>query len=150
MSAMTDTGGTVYLAISGNVTSFQMSNVTISINQSANSTIMSFTVTGASGTTGFSNITIQKSAVLYGTTPTIYIDNQPAQNQGYVQDRNNYYVWYSTHFSTHRVTMQFAVPITLSAKSFEPLLAIGIIVPEIVLIYTVIVVRNLRRKPDMT
>jgi hypothetical protein len=126
-----------------------MSKVTIAKNQSVTTTTVSFTVTGESGTTGFSNITIPKSAVLYGTTPTIYIDNQPAQNQGYLQDRNNYYVWYSTHFSTHEVTMQFAVPITLPAKSFEPLLAIGMIVPEIILIYTVIVVRRLRRKPDM-
>jgi hypothetical protein len=31
--------------------------------------MVSFTVTGESGTTGFSNITIPKSAVPYGTTP---------------------------------------------------------------------------------
>ena len=39
-----------------------------------------------SGTIGFSNITIPISAVPYGTTPTIYIDSQPAQNQGYTQE----------------------------------------------------------------
>ena len=63
-----------------------MSNVTIATNQSAKTTTVSFTVTGESGTTGFGNITIPKSAVPYGTTPTIYIDGQPAQNQGYTQD----------------------------------------------------------------
>ncbi len=105
--ATTDNGSTVYLAISGNITNSQMSNITITTNQSATSTTVSFTVTGPSGTTGFSNITIPKTALTYGTTPTIYIDNQPAQNQGYTQDTNNYYVWYTTHFSTHKISIVF-------------------------------------------
>jgi hypothetical protein len=75
---------------------------------------VSFTVTGQSGTTGFGNITIPKSAVPYGTTPTINIDGQPASNQGYTQDSNNYYVWYTTHFSTHEVSIVF------TAKSSIP------------------------------
>ena len=75
--ATTDTGATIDLAISGNVTSSQMSNVTITTNQSTTSTIVSFTLTGQNGTTGFSNITIPINAVPYGTTPTIYIDGQP-------------------------------------------------------------------------
>ena len=94
--ATTSNGATVDLAISGNITSSQMSNATIATNQSANTTTVSFTVTGESGTTGFGNITIPISAVPYGTTPTIYIDGQPAQTQGYTQDSNNYYVWYTT------------------------------------------------------
>ena len=105
--ATTDNGSTVNLTITGNVTSSQMSNVTITTNQSANTTILSFTVTGENGTTGFSNITVPISAVPYGTTPTIYIDGQPAQNQGYTQDSNNYYVWYTTHFSTHQISIIF-------------------------------------------
>jgi hypothetical protein len=44
----------------------------------------------------------------YGTTPTIYIDNKPASNQGFTQDANNYYVWYLTYFSTHKVSIVFA------------------------------------------
>ena len=71
-------GSTVDLAINGNITSSQISNVTISTNQSAATTIVSFTVTGQNGNTGFSNITIPINAVPYGTTPTIYVDGQPA------------------------------------------------------------------------
>jgi hypothetical protein len=92
-----------------------MSNVTITTNPSAKTTTVSFTVTGESGTTGFSNITIPKSAVPYGTTPTIYIDGQTAQDQGYTQDSNNYYVWYTTHFSTHTISIVFTT--TLSPTS---------------------------------
>jgi hypothetical protein len=84
---------------------------------------VSFTVTGASGTTGFGNVTIPKSAVPYGTTPTIYIDGQPASNQGYTQDSNNYYVWYTTHFSTHQISIVF------TAKSSIPEFPSSVILP---------------------
>jgi hypothetical protein len=68
---------------------------------------VSFIITEPSGTVGFSNITIPKSAVPYGSTPTIYIDGQQASNQDYTQDSNNYYVWYTTSFSTHKVSIVF-------------------------------------------
>jgi hypothetical protein len=105
--AKTSDGATVELAISGNITSAQMSNITIATNQSARTTTVSFTLTGKSGTTGFSNITIPKGSVTYGTKPTIYIDNQMCQDQGYTEDNHNYYVWYMTHFSTHEVSIVF-------------------------------------------
>jgi hypothetical protein len=107
VAATTGSDAIIDLAISGNVTSSQISNVTIATNQFATSTTVSFTVTGESGTTGFSNITIPKSAVSYGTTPIIYIDSQPAKDQGYTQDSNNYYVWYTTTFSTHKISIVF-------------------------------------------
>jgi hypothetical protein len=71
-------------------------------------------LTGQSGTVGFSNVTIPKSAVPYGTTPVIYIDNLPAQNQSYTQDANNYYISYTTHFSTHQIFIVFTTPSTHS------------------------------------
>lgn len=74
-------------------------------------------MTGESGATGYCNITIAKSDVPYGTTPTIYIDNQTTQNQGYTQDANNYYVWYTTHFSTHQITIEF----TKTSSSPKPI-----------------------------
>ena len=76
-------------------------------NQSNNSTTLSFTVNGENGTIGFGNITIPISAVLYGTTPILYIDGQPASIQGYTKDDNNYYVWFTTHFSTHEINIVF-------------------------------------------
>jgi hypothetical protein len=150
VKAKTDSGATVNLAIRGNVTSLQMSNVTIATNQSATSTTVSFTVTGESGTTGYSIITIPKTAIPYGTTPVVFIDGQQATNQGYTQDPENFYVWYTTQFSTHQVTIQFAVPLTSQAASFGPVLAVGIIAPEIILAYAVIAASRLRRKPENT
>jgi hypothetical protein len=94
---------------------------------------LSFTVTGQSGTTGFGNVTIPKNAVTNGTTPRIYIENQPSQNQGYTQDINNYYVWYTTHFSTHEVSIVFTLTpnstqSTLQSKSLPQELTFGVIV----------------------
>jgi hypothetical protein len=141
VSAKTASGATVYLAISGNITSSQVSNVTIATNQSATSTTVSFTVTGESGTTGFSNVTIPKTAVPYATAPTIYIDNQPAQDQGYTQDANNYYTWYTMHFSTHQVAIQFPI-FPPPAVSSELVIAFAINVAAIIIISIVVIKRS--------
>ena len=149
--ATTDTGATVDLAISGNVTSTQMSNVTIATNQSATSTTVSFTLTGESGTTGFSNMTIPKSAVHYGTTPTIYIDGQPAQDQGYTQDANNYYVWYTTHFSTHEISIVFTTtspsptPTAQSSLPQEAIYEIAVAVAVVAIVAVVLVLRKSKK-----
>jgi hypothetical protein len=105
--ATTASGAIVELAICGNVTCSQTSNVTIATNQFATTTTVSFTLSGQSGTAGFGNVTSPKSAVPYGTTPTMYIDNLPAQDQGYSQDSFNYYAWVTTHFSTHEIAIVF-------------------------------------------
>ncbi len=148
MLAKTDLDETVYLAISGNVTSFQISNFTIAANESGSSTIMSFIVTGEKDTIGFSNITIPKTAIPYGTNPVILIDGQKAANQGYTQNSNNFFVWYTTHFSTHQVKVYFEVPSISQVMSFGSILAVCLTVPEIVLIYAVIAVRHLKQKPE--
>ncbi len=106
VNATTSSGATIELAISGNVTSAEISNVTIATNQSAATTTVSFTLAAESGTS-FSNMTIPITAVPCGTTPTIYIDSRIAQHQGYTRDSNNYYVWYTTEFSTNEVSIEF-------------------------------------------
>ncbi len=53
-------------------------------------------------------MTLPKNALSNATNPTIYIDNQLALDQGYTEDADNYYIWYTTHFSTHRVSIQFS------------------------------------------
>jgi hypothetical protein len=148
VSAKTDSGSIVELAIKGNVTNSQISNATITSYQSTKTTTVSFTITGPNASTGFSNMTIPKTAIPYGTTLIIYVDGQQATSQGYVQDVNNFYVWYTTQFSTHQVKVQFAESSAMQAISFGSILAVGVTVPEIVLIYTVIAIRRLKRKPE--
>ncbi len=111
VSAKKDNGTTVDLTLIGNITNSQMTNVVMMTNQSESTTTLSFTLTGQSGTTGFSNITIPKNSLIHGTTPKIYVDVQPATNQGYTQDSSNYHVWYTTHFSSHQVSIIFTMPV---------------------------------------
>ena len=125
-----------------------MSNVKITSNQTAKITTLSFTITGPNATTGFSNITIPKTAIIQGTIPTVTIDDQQTPNQGYTQDANNFYVWYITQFSSHNMKIQFIMPTNLQESSFASLFAIGITIPEIILIYTLIAIKRLRRKPE--
>jgi hypothetical protein len=147
VQAKTDSGATVNLVVSGNITGSQMSNVTIT---ATNSTTVSIMVTGQSGTTGFSNITIPKTAIPYGTNPVVFIDGQQATYQGYTQDSQNFYVWYTTPLSTHLIKIQFAGSLKPQTSPFESLLAVGIITPEIILVFTVIAIRRLRRSPENT
>ena len=146
--ATTDSGAKVNLFISGNMSGFDVSNVTIAANQSATTTTVSFTVNRAIGSVGFSNMTIPKTAVPYGTNPVILIDGQQSIDQGFTQDANNFYVWYTVQFNTHQVKIQFAASSILQNTFFGSMLAIGITVPEIILIYAVIAVRRLNRKPE--
>ncbi len=94
-----------------------MSDIKIVTDKAASSTTLSFTVTGASGTTGYGNITIPKSAVVYGTIPTVSIDGSITSNQGYTQDTTNYYVWYTSTFSTHQISITFT---TVSSATPTP------------------------------
>jgi hypothetical protein len=150
VQARTDNGTTINLTIAGNITRTQMSNITLTTNQSSATTTVTFTLTGKNDTTGYSNITIPKTLTLNGTTPTVFIDNQQATNQGYTQDIENFYVWYTTQFSTHQINIQFMKPITTQTASYVPALAIGLLVPEIVLVFTVMAVKRLKRKPENT
>ena len=122
-------GTTVDLTINNdsNITNSQISNPTLTTDQSIAKTIISFTITGTSGTVGFANMTVPISSVPYGTTPIVYIDGVQAANQGYTQDANNYYVWYTTHFSTHQIQIQFtgqtetATPSSTAQPTLNPI-----------------------------
>ncbi len=104
-STPTTTPITFGFEITGNITSSQISDANWVTNQ--NTTKISFTVTGESGTFGFSNITIAKNRIPQATTPIIYVDKIVVPEQGYTQDAYNYYVWYTIHFSTHQILIDF-------------------------------------------
>ena len=141
--ATTGTGTKVNLEISGSITSSQISNITIATG--SNETTVSLTATGPSGTTGFSNMTIPKSAVGQGTTPKIYIDNKIATNQGYTQDTNNYYVWYTTQFTTHQISIVFT---TAPIPEFPSTIILSLLVALVVVALTLTLLR--RRGPTIS
>jgi hypothetical protein len=95
------------LHISGNVNANQFSNVTITPHANTATVTVAFNLSGSSGTDGFVNMTVPKSSVAFGQVPSVYVDNQPAQNQSYIEDDANYYVWFSVHFSSHLIRIEF-------------------------------------------
>ncbi len=152
-AAETD-GTNVTLGLGGNITWAQISGAAIASSQLESKTTISFTLTGESGATGLGNVTIQKSDVPYGTTPVIYIDNHEAQNQGYTQDANNYYVWYTTEFSSHQVSIIFApkpvsVPPTPSTSPSLTLPIISTFAVITVIIGTILLYRKHRKTANL-
>ncbi len=145
---VTKTDGTTTTQITvsgGNITASQISNAKIQVNETAQTTTLSFTITGESGTTGFGNITIPKSQVPTGTMPTILIDGLLVDSQGFTQDAENYYVWYTTHFSTHDVSIVFkAAPPTQATDNTLTILGVVTAVVVLAAIAGVLVLR--RRK----
>ncbi len=141
----TTSSGTVEIPISGNITSTQISNAAITADQATGKTILSLTITGEDGTVGFSNMTIPKSAVTYGGTPIVYIDDEQAVDQGYTQDADNYYVWYTVHFSTHQVKVEFTGEAPTEPQAI-PLAIWGIIVAVIAAVTVVVLAIGLLRR----
>ncbi len=93
-------------------------------------------------------MTIPKIAIPYGANPVVYIDGQKAQDQGYSQNDNNYYVWYTTKFSTHQMAIQFALSPLPQGVSSELVIFAIIPVAAIILVITVLAIKRSRRKTD--
>ncbi len=110
ITAATDSGSNITISIGGNITASQISNAAITTDSSTGTTTLSFNVTGTTGTVGFGNITVPKSSVPLGSTPSLLIDGVPAEEQGYTEDATNFYVWYIVHFSSHEVSVVFTAP----------------------------------------
>ncbi len=144
ISVTSSDGTTEQFSISGNITSSQITNAQIQTNETAKTTTISFTVTGETGTTGTGNITIPKSQVPYSSTPIIYIDNQPVDSQGFTEDANNYYVWYTVHFSTHDVTVVFAGE-TQQANDYTLPIALAAVVVAVCIGIALVVLRKRRK-----
>jgi hypothetical protein len=116
IEANTTSGLIVRMTLAGNVTPSQFSDITLT-NESAQAAQLSFVLSGQAGNTGFGNVTIPKTAVCNASSIAVLIDGQPAQNQGYSQNANCYYVWFTTHFSTHQVSIVFSTDLPNSTAS---------------------------------
>ena len=111
INATTENGTIINLSVTGNMTCQQITNLQITTSPSSKTITVLFNVEGINGDEGTGNFTIPKSAVDFGTVPKVYIDNAQATDQGYCQDESNYYVWFTTHFSSHEVNIVFSAPV---------------------------------------
>jgi outer membrane protein assembly factor BamB len=106
ISALIDDGSKVDFSITGNLTSQQVSNAYLTSDK-VSKTFVYLTVSQTDGIAGFSNITIPKNAIIHGVTPTVYINDQKTNTQGYSQDADKYYVWYTTQFGKQEISIIF-------------------------------------------
>jgi hypothetical protein len=112
VQAVADSGAAVPLTFTGNVTAPQITNATLShtvVNQSLTATF-SFDLAGATGDFGFENVTVPKNAVPRRAVPVVYVDGEQAAAQGWTEDGNSYYVWFSAFFGSHKVDLAFPTP----------------------------------------
>ena len=112
IKATTENGTKINLSIAGNMTSQQITNIQITTSPSSKTITVSFNLKGTNGDEGTGNFTIPKSAVDFGTAPKVYIDNTQTADQGYCQDESNYYVWFTTQFSSHEVSIVFSASVS--------------------------------------
>jgi len=132
IQVMAADGTIVNLALSGNITAAQVSGARITLDQAASTAVLSFALTGEAGTVGFGNVTIPKNLLYAGVMPMVYVDDESVESQGYTQDANNYYVWFTVHFSTRQVSIVFMVQ--SSAEEFPWLF---LLVPLVVVLLVV-------------
>ncbi|MGH2639411.1 MAG: hypothetical protein ACRDF4_09055, partial [Rhabdochlamydiaceae bacterium] len=123
--ATLESGTSVSIKLNGNITSSQLSSVSLKKSNVVHS--LSFSVATQSGTSGQVIITIPKSSVPSALVPNVIIDGSPAKSQSYTQDANNYYVKFSASFdsSKENVVIQFS-PLGIYYAGYA--IVIGVIV----------------------
>jgi S-adenosylmethionine hydrolase len=95
------------------------------------SEVLQFTVSGPSGTTGFTNVTIAKTIINDTSTLEVYLDGNPISYTVY-DLTTSWLIYFTYHHSTHNVVMEFApqqtktpsTPSTSNTSSNAPTAAI--------------------------
>ena len=79
----------------------------------------------------------------------ISIGSQKAADQGYSQDANNYYLWFTTSFSTHQVTIVFSTTKPSPTPTPTPvseLIAVVVVVVVIIAVTVAVLLLRQRKK----
>jgi hypothetical protein len=99
--ATVDNSQNVVLTKIGNLTIYPNERINVTTSPLSASTNVTFLTRGDPGHYDFVNLTIPRSAITYGAAPKVFFDNQLAEDQGYTEDADNYYVWCTTHFNSY-------------------------------------------------
>ena len=137
-------GSNFTLTAQGAITNSTIQSAKISLDGS-NTTTISIVVVAQSETNGLGNLTIPNSAIPYAGTPSIYVNNVLASNQGYVQDAKNYYVWYATNSGTYELKIVFKA--SSSGIEFPFWVLLTVIPAAIVLVIAIVLARKRISKP---
>lgn len=105
-SALWPTGLTSPILITGNVSASQFSGVQATLDKNSHIVTIDFTLTGQAGTVGATTIAIPKTDLPPGTRPVLMEGGVRVQNQVLTEDANDYYIAFTTQFSTHNFVLQ--------------------------------------------
>jgi hypothetical protein len=130
LQAAFSNGSIIDLGVNG-ITALSVTNAVISTDQFAAQTTLSLMIIGQKTTDNLSNFTVPKTAVTYGVTPKIYVNNQMALDQGFSQDADNYYVWYKSVFSNYELLIVFASQASPAGISLWVILSVFAIILSI-------------------
>ena len=148
IQATNEDGKTIDLTVDGNLTIDWPPKAKVTADPATYSTNVTFLVQGwFDRDLEDCNITIPKSAIPYGNTPTVYFKQLPAEDLGYTQDVDNYYVWCTTHLD-----INFRGPLTIvfSGTSFPlTIIAIGAIITLALATATFFIWRRKRKKKQL-
>jgi hypothetical protein len=123
-------GSIIDLGVNG-ITALSVTNALISTDHFAGQTTLSLMVIGQKTTDNLSTFTVPKTAVIYGVTAKIYVNNQMALDQGFSQDANNYYIWYKPVFSNYELLIVFASQASPAGMPLWVILSIFVIMLSI-------------------
>jgi hypothetical protein len=90
-------GENITLAVTGNVSEGQITDFSfMNLPDQYNNTDIDFNMIELNGSNAFVNMTIPKNAILGGTEPGVAINGGLSRNNGFTQDNENFYVWFTT------------------------------------------------------
>lgn len=152
-------GKNVTLAITGNISAAQISDMFFDTREDwYNNTDIAFTVTGLNGSAGFMNMTIPKNSILGGTEPTVAANGAQAENEGFAQDGDNFYVWFTMLPQWDNSNRGYVAIHFLLVNNHEPIkpstgfdipgldISIGVVVVFIVAALILLIIRYRRRQ----
>ena len=134
--ATANDGSATYLTIYGNIKDSDISDVTITNDQTSAETTINLTLLGQNGANSFCNITIPKNAIDYGSAPTVYVNSQIANNQGYTEDASNWYIWFNSQTNSYELSIVFS-----TSSEFQIWAIVLIIVVSTALVLAILIPR---------
>jgi hypothetical protein len=102
IQTLTTTSGTVVYTPFSIVSNSTVTQVAFN----STSEVLQFTVSGPSGTTGFTNVTISKTLISNTSTLEVYLDGNPINYTVY-DLTSSWLIYFTYHHSTHTIIMEF-------------------------------------------
>jgi hypothetical protein len=114
-TSMMPTNSTLEIGVCSGVLPTQITGADLK-NDPNGTSVLSFNMTGKTGSMAYPVIKVPKSDLTGERAPTVYV-NHDLVLSSYFEDRAYYYVWFTVHFSTDQISFVFAAQPSTSTTS---------------------------------